>query len=92
MPSVIVGPKDSLETAVRRLKRSTEKNQLVTDVRRHEYYEKPAQRRKRKKLAAIKRAQKQVLRAMPSRERNKPRDTKTREGGRPRDRDSRDSR
>lgn len=72
MPSVVVGPKDSLETAVRRLKRSTEKNQLVTDVRRHEYYEKPAQRRKRKKLAAIKRAQKQTQRSMPSRDRGKP--------------------
>jgi small subunit ribosomal protein S21 len=58
MPSVRVKENESFEMAVRRFKRSCEKTGLISEMHRHEFYEKPKDRRKREKAAAVKRQQK----------------------------------
>lgn len=62
MPSVRVRDNEPFEVAVRRFKRTCEKAGVLTDLRKHEYYEKPSQERKRKRAAAVKRQAKKVLR------------------------------
>ena len=62
MPSVRVRENEPFEVAVRRFKRTCEKAGVLTDLRKHEYYEKPSQERKRKRAAAVKRQAKKVRR------------------------------
>jgi small subunit ribosomal protein S21 len=62
MPSVRVRDNESFEVALRRFKRTCEKAGVLTDVRKHEYFEKPSQERKRKRAAAVKRQAKRVSR------------------------------
>ena len=73
MPSVKVRPHEPFEVALRRFKRSCEKAGILTEVRNRETYEKPTTVRKRKKAAAVKRAQKQTHRNSP-----RPRDRRMR--------------
>ena len=60
MPSVRVRENEPFEVALRRFKRTCEKAGVLTDVRKHEYFEKPSQERKRKRAAAVKRQLKRV--------------------------------
>lgn len=53
---------ESFESAVRRFKRSCEKAGIVSELRKREHYEKPSVRRKKKSLAARKRALKKGFR------------------------------
>jgi small subunit ribosomal protein S21 len=46
---------EPFEVAMRRFKRTIERNGLLTDLRARECYEKPTSERKRKKAAAIQR-------------------------------------
>ena len=62
MTSVRVRDNESFEVALRRFKRTCEKAGVLTDVRKHEYFEKPSQERKRKRAAAVKRQAKRVSR------------------------------
>ncbi|MEQ1440401.1 30S ribosomal protein S21 [Fontimonas sp. SYSU GA230001] len=62
MPSVRVRENEPFEVAVRRFKRTCEKAGTLTDLRKHEYFEKPSQERKRKRAAAVKRQAKKVQR------------------------------
>ena len=62
MPSVRIRDNEPFEVALRRFKRTCEKAGVLTDVRKHEYFEKPSQERKRKRSAAVKRQQKRVSR------------------------------
>ncbi|MDP9139720.1 MAG: 30S ribosomal protein S21 [Pseudomonadota bacterium] len=62
MPSVRVRDNEPFEVAVRRFKRTCEKAGVLTDLRKHEYFEKPSQERKRKRAAAVKRQAKKVQR------------------------------
>ncbi|MBI2382919.1 MAG: 30S ribosomal protein S21 [Gammaproteobacteria bacterium] len=62
MPSVRVRENESFEVALRRFKRTCEKAGVLTDVRKHEYFEKPSQERKRKRAAAVKRQAKRQSR------------------------------
>ncbi len=43
----------NIEGALRLLKRKVKENNILTDVREKEFYEKPAQKRNRKKAAAM---------------------------------------
>jgi len=45
---VRVSSDESFEKALRRFKKSCEKNGILADIRRHEHFEKPSERRKRK--------------------------------------------
>jgi small subunit ribosomal protein S21 len=52
---VHIGKSESLDSALRRFKRQVQKNGVLRDARRHEHYEKPSVRRKKKSEAARKR-------------------------------------
>ncbi|MDN5873368.1 MAG: 30S ribosomal protein S21 [Sinobacteraceae bacterium] len=62
MPNVRVRENEPFEVALRRFKRTCEKAGVLTDLRKHEYFEKPSQERKRKRAAAVKRQAKKVAR------------------------------
>lgn len=52
---VKVGKDESLDSALRRFKRSCQRAGVFAAVRRHEHYEKPSVRRKKKSAAARRR-------------------------------------
>ncbi len=56
MTGIRVREGESFESAVRRFKRSCEKSGILSELRRREHYEKPSVRKKRKAIAARKRA------------------------------------
>jgi small subunit ribosomal protein S21 len=64
MPSIRVKENENFEVSLRRFKRLCEK-------RRHDYYEKPTWKRKRKKAAAVKRYQKKLMREQVALERDR---------------------
>ena len=55
MAEVRVGKNESLDTALKRLKRSCAKDGVIAEVRKREHYEKPSVKRKKKSEAARKR-------------------------------------
>ena len=57
MTVVKVKDGESFEGALRRFKKIVEKAGILTELRKREFFEKPSQKRKRKRIAAIKRAQ-----------------------------------
>lgn len=61
MPSIRVKDHEPFDSALRRFKRLCEKAGIMTEVRRHEFYEKPTWKRKRKAAAAKKRLMKRVF-------------------------------
>ena len=62
MTTVRLRENEPFEVALRRFKRTIEKNGLLTDLRAREFYEKPTAERKRKKAAAVKRHMKKLSR------------------------------
>lgn len=58
MAEVRVGKNESLDRALRRFKQSCRKSGVLSDARKHEVYDKPSVRRKKKSEAARKRAAK----------------------------------
>jgi len=71
MPSIRVKDNENFEISLRRFKRLTEKAGVISDLRRHEFYEKPTWKRKRKKASAIKRYQKKISRTVVAKDRDK---------------------
>ncbi len=55
MAEVRVGKNETLDSALRRFKRSCQKAGVLAEARRHERYEKPSVRRKKKAQAARRR-------------------------------------
>ncbi len=51
IPAIIVGEDEALEKAVKRFKRMVEKEGIVREWKRREFYEKPSTVRNRKKKA-----------------------------------------
>jgi small subunit ribosomal protein S21 len=64
MADIRIRENESFENAVRRFKKQCEKAGILSEVRRREHYEKPSVKRKRKALAAKKRAMKRVRKVM----------------------------
>ena len=62
MPIVRIKENEPIDIALRRFKRVCEKAGVISECRRHEFYEKPTWERKRKKSQAKKRLQKQLSR------------------------------
>ena len=60
LPGVKVKENESFEGALRRFKKQCEKAGIMFELRRREHYEKPSVRRKKKALAARKRALKRL--------------------------------
>jgi small subunit ribosomal protein S21 len=71
MPTVRVKENENFEVSLRRFKRLCEKASILADLRRHEYFEKPTWKRKRKKASAVKRYQKKLLREQMALERDR---------------------
>ena len=60
MPSVTKKhPKESFESMFRRFKRACDEADIVKELRAREFYEKPSQKNKRKRAAAVKRTQRE---------------------------------
>ncbi|NLA58613.1 MAG: 30S ribosomal protein S21 [Firmicutes bacterium] len=59
MAQVIVGKDESLDRALRRFKRQCRMSGILAEARKHEHYEKPSVRRKKKSEAARKRRNRQ---------------------------------
>ena len=55
MAEIRVKENESLDSALRRFKRSCAKSGIISEVRKREHYEKPAVKRKKKSEAARKR-------------------------------------
>ncbi|MDR9755865.1 MAG: 30S ribosomal protein S21 [Thermacetogeniaceae bacterium] len=55
MTEIRVGKNESLDSALRRFKRSCQKSGVLVEVRKREHYVKPSVRRKKKSEAARKR-------------------------------------
>ena len=51
-------PNESFDAVMRRFKKSVERDDLMNTIREKEFFEKPAQRRKKAKAAAVSRARK----------------------------------
>ena len=62
MTQVRTKPNESVELAVRRFKRACDYAGIITDVRKKEFYEKPTWARKRVRVSAVKRSQRQLKR------------------------------
>jgi small subunit ribosomal protein S21 len=60
MSAIIIREGESFESALRRFKRQCEKTGILSEVRRREHYEKPSVKRKKKVVAAKKRALKRM--------------------------------
>lgn len=58
MSEIRVGKNESLDSALRRFKRSCQKAGVLAEARRREHYEKPSVKRKKKSEAARKRKSK----------------------------------
>ncbi|MDK2822673.1 MAG: small subunit ribosomal protein [Clostridia bacterium] len=54
MSEVYVGKNETLDSALRRFKRSCQKSGVLSECRKREHYEKPSVRRKKKSEAARK--------------------------------------
>ena len=57
MTKVVVETDESFESALKRFKKQCEKVGLLSEFKKRQHYEKPSARRKRKALAARKKAQ-----------------------------------
>jgi small subunit ribosomal protein S21 len=55
MAEIKVGKNETLDSALRRFKRSCQKSGVLSEVRKREHYEKPSVKRKKKSEAARKR-------------------------------------
>ncbi|WP_425806767.1 30S ribosomal protein S21 [Desulfitobacterium sp. Sab5] len=55
MSEIKVGKNESLDSALRRFKRTCQRAGVISEARKHEHYEKPSVKRKKKSEAARKR-------------------------------------
>lgn len=61
MPTVIVRDREPFERAFKRFKKSCEKAGLMSDIKKHQHFEKPSERKKRKLNAAKRRMRKIMM-------------------------------
>jgi small subunit ribosomal protein S21 len=64
MPAVIIREGESFESALKRFKKQCEKTGILSEIKKREHFEKPSVKRKKKILAAKKRALKKLKRTM----------------------------
>jgi len=65
VPFVKVGESESFENALRKFKKQCEREGILSEIKKREHYEKPSVKRKKKAIAARKKALKR-LRALSS--------------------------
>jgi small subunit ribosomal protein S21 len=61
MPGIIVRDREPLERALKRFKKTCEKAGVMSDIKKHQHFEKPSERRKRKLNAARRKMLKALL-------------------------------
>ena len=64
LPGLKVRETEPYESAIRRFKKQCEKAGILSEIRKREHYEKPSVKRKKKALAAKKRALKKARKGM----------------------------
>ncbi len=64
MPGVRLKENDSFELALKKFKKQCEKAGILSEVRKREHYEKPSIKKKKKAIAARKRALKKQRKVM----------------------------
>ncbi len=64
MPGIRVRENEPFESALKRFKRQCEKAGILSEIKKREFYEKPSVKRKKKTLAARKRAIKRLKKIM----------------------------
>ncbi len=64
MPYVRVKESDSFENALKRFKKQCEKEGILSEIKKREHYEKPSVKKKKKALAARKKAVKKFRTAV----------------------------
>ena len=64
MPGIKIREDESFESALKRFKKQCEKTGILSEVRKREHFEKPSLKKKRKALAAKKRAMKRTRKVM----------------------------
>ncbi|OPX98253.1 MAG: 30S ribosomal protein S21 [Syntrophorhabdus sp. PtaU1.Bin002] len=62
MPAIVIRDGESFESALRRFKKLCDKTGILSEIKKREHYEKPSVKRKKKMLAAKKRAMKKLRR------------------------------
>ena len=60
LPGVFIGENESFEDALRRFKKQCEKAGILSEIKKREHYEKPSVKKKKKALAARKKALKRL--------------------------------
>jgi small subunit ribosomal protein S21 len=60
MPYVRVRESESFENALRKFKKQCEKEGILSEIKKREHYEKPSAKKKKKALAARKKALKKI--------------------------------
>ncbi|MEI9476383.1 MAG: 30S ribosomal protein S21 [Deltaproteobacteria bacterium] len=63
-PGVKIKENESFENALKRFKKQCEKTGILSEIRKREHFEKPSLKKKRKALAAKKRAMKRTRKVM----------------------------
>lgn len=61
MPRVVVREGENFEKALRRFTKACEKAGIISDIKKHQYFEKPSERRKRKENAARRKMRKLMM-------------------------------
>ena len=56
MPYVKIGDNDSFENALRKFKKQCEREGILSEIKKREHYDKPSVKRKKKSIAARKKA------------------------------------
>jgi len=64
MPYVRVRESESFENALKKFKKQCEKEGILSEIKRREHYEKPSVKRKKKVIAARKKALKRIRMAI----------------------------
>jgi small subunit ribosomal protein S21 len=60
MPQIRVRESDSFENALKRFKKQCEKEGILSEIKKREHYDKPSVKKKKKAIAARKKAVKRV--------------------------------
>ncbi len=60
MPAIRVRESDSFENALKKFKKQCEKEGILSEIKKREHYDKPSIKKKKKALAARKKAAKRV--------------------------------
>lgn len=56
MANVVIGENESFDSLLRRFNKKVQQDGILSEVRRHEHYEKPSVRRKRKRATKMRKS------------------------------------